>query len=125
MELDTHTFEDVTVVSPSGRIDHNSAEDFQAALVAEVENCGPDGKMVLDLSGVDYMSSVGLRALMVAAKEAKKTTTNIVVSALQADLKEIFEISRFHFIFKTFDETGDALESLSPEAVQAYQTARS
>jgi anti-sigma B factor antagonist len=101
MELENHTFDDVIVVSPTGRIDHNSAEPFQAALLAKVVGCGENGKMVLDLGGVDYMSSVGLRALMIAAKEAKKTATDIVVSSLQPDLKEIFEISRFHFIFKT------------------------
>ena len=123
MELETRTFEDVIVVSPTGRIDHNTAEAFQSALLAEVEGCGANGKMVLDLGGVDYMSSVGLRALMVAAKEAKKAATDIVVSSLQPDLKEIFEISRFHFIFKTFDDIKSALQSLSPDAANAFQSA--
>ena len=124
IDLSTQTFEDIVIVFPVGRIDHNSAEAFQTALLAHVESIAGSGsaKMVLDLSGVDYMSSVGLRALMVAAKQSKKDNTTIVVAAMQPIMKEIFEISRFDFVFKTFNTVADALSEVSPAAAEAHNT---
>ncbi len=124
MDLKPQTFEDVVILSPAGRIDHNTAGEFQAALMTHVEDSGVSGtKIVLDLGGIVYMSSVGLRALMVAAKQSKEDEGTIVIAAMQADMKEIFEISRFHFVFKTFGSVSEALIEISETAAKAYQAA--
>jgi anti-sigma B factor antagonist len=122
--MDTQEFAEVIILTPAGRVDHTSAEAFQAELLEHVsKSAAADKHIILDLSGIDYMSSVGLRALMVASKESKKTDMTIVVSALQADMKEIFEISRFHFVFKTFETTAEAIKGFSDAAVAAYAAA--
>ena len=120
-DMNLQEFAEVVVLAPTGRVDHTSAEGFQSELLEHVGQCAAaDKHIILDMSGIDYMSSVGLRALMIASKESKKTEMSIVVSALQPDMKEIFEISRFHFVFKTFDTTAEAIKGFSDAAVAAW-----
>ena len=113
MELDTRRVGDSIVVRPQGRIDHATADAFSAALATPVAQCTAAGPgVVLDMSGVEYISSVGLRALMVAAKQVKTQDGRIAVAALTPMVREVFQISRFHLVFNLFDDVDAALESL-------------
>jgi len=98
------------VLSPSGRIDHATAEAFKTALAPHVARCaaGHD-RLVLDFGAVDYISSAGLRVLMLAAKQAKAQGGVLAVAALQPIVLEIFEISRFTLVLKVFTTVDEAL----------------
>jgi anti-anti-sigma factor len=78
---------------------------------------------VLDLSGVDYISSAGLRVLMLARKQAKVQGGTLVVAGLTPVVKEIFEISRFTVVFEVFGSVRDALVRISPSAITAFDAA--
>jgi anti-anti-sigma factor len=98
------------IIAPAGRIDHASADLFQAALSPHLAQCQPgEPPLVLDMSGVDYISSVGLRVLMVAAKQAKAQNGRIAIAALTPMVREVFEISRFNLVFDTFETVDAAL----------------
>ncbi len=56
--------------------------------------------LVLDFAGVDYISSVGLRVLMIAAKQTRGNGARIAVAALQPVVAEIFAISRFDHVLE-------------------------
>jgi len=117
MELNTRRVGNIIVASPSGRIDHATADPFSQALGTHVAQCAAGGPaIVLDMSGVDYISSVGLRALMVAAKQVKTQGGRIAVAALTPMVREVFQISRFHLVFDLFDEVDAALDSLQKPA---------
>lgn len=112
----------MVVLAPAGRIDHNTADAFQAALMPYVDRCvGAEGRIVLDLADVPYMSSVGLRVLILAAKQSKKQQGTIVVAGLPSTLREIFEISRFTQIFQTYASLREALGALSATALAAHE----
>ena len=122
MEIKNKTYKDVLVLSPEGRIDHANSEDFRNGLGPFIDRCKTGGEwMVLDLAGVDYISSAGLRCFMLAEKQAKAQGGTIVVAAMQPVVKEIFEISRFTLVFETFATVHDAIDKLSPAALGAYQ----
>jgi anti-anti-sigma factor len=112
------------LLAASGRIDHASAERFKAALQPHLEQCkaGSD-VIVLDLSAVEYISSVGLRVLMLAAKQVKLQAGAIGVAALQPVVKEIFDISKFNLVIPCFAGVRDALAALSPSALASYGAA--
>jgi anti-anti-sigma factor len=78
---------------------------------------------VLDLSKVDYISSAGLRVLMLARKQAKAQGGTLVVAGLTPVVKEIFEISRFTVVFEVFASVRDALARISPSAAAAFDAA--
>src|SRR5213076_2934066 len=72
MRLDETRFADVVVLGPIGRVDHVTAEELKTALAPHLARCGPGhDHVVLDFAGVDYISSAGLRVLMLAAKQVK------------------------------------------------------
>lgn len=64
---------------------------------------------MLDFSGLDYISSAGLRVLMIAAKEVKPQQGIIAVAAMQPVVREIFDISKFNLVLNCFDSVADAL----------------
>ena len=122
MEIKNKTYGDVLVLSPEGRIDHANSEDFRNGLAPLIDRCKSGGeRVVLDLAGVDYISSAGLRCFMLAEKQAKSQGGTIVVAAMQPVVREIFEISRFTLVFDTFATVQEAIAKLSPVALKAYQ----
>jgi len=122
MDITNRTYASILVLSPEGRIDHANSEDFRNSLGPFVDRCRKDGEsIVLDLAGVDYISSAGLRSFMLAEKHAKAQGGTIVVAAMQPVVKEIFEISRFTLVFETFATVREALARFSPAALKAYQ----
>ena len=109
MQIQQSSQDTAKVLAPVGRIDQNSAEDFQQALQPHLANCTKDeSALVLDFSGVDYISSVGLRVLMLAARQAKAQGGRLAVAALQPIVREVFEISRFHLVLPVFDDVAGA-----------------
>ena len=114
---------DVLVVAVTGRIDYMNAEDFKSALQPYLANCAAGGdRVVLDLSRLEYVSSAGLRVLMIAAKDVRIRKGTLVAVALQPVVREIFEISRFTLVFEIFDSVQDAMRAVSPAAAPASRS---
>ncbi len=117
MELHTHDVANVRVMRVAGRVDHLTAKQFETALLSQLnECCGETRKALLDLSQVTYMSSAGLRVLMLAAKQCQKQQGVIALAALQPFLQEVFRISRFDTLFKIFDTAQAALKDMASAA---------
>ena len=122
MPLSHKNYGAARVLAPKGRLDHDNCEAFQADLRPHAEACAKEGTvMVLDMSGLEYVSSAGLRCLMIAAREAKGRAARIVVAAMQPVVAEIFQISRFNLVLEVFPTVRDALASVSPQAVAAFE----
>jgi len=114
MEIDVEIHGDAIVVAVNGRIDHLNAAKFHDALTPHLANCSADGTaVILDLSGLDYISSAGLRIFMIAAKQVRPRGGRLAVAAMQPLVLEIFEISHFHLVYEIFTSTDDALTALS------------
>lgn len=124
MHLDTRQYADATVAAPQGRIDHRSAAGLEAALAPLIdEAAGRRGALVLDFSGVDYISSVGLRVLMIAARRMREAQATLALAALQSVVAEIFAISRFDKVFAVHPSVDDAMQRCSPEALASWRAA--
>ena len=123
MQLGPKRFADAIALFPRGRIDHSTADDFRSALAPHLAGCGTDGdRLVLDFSGVEYISSVGLRVLILASKQVKKQGGALAVCGLQPVVREIFEISRFNLVLDVFPVLREALARLSPPALAVFDT---
>jgi anti-anti-sigma factor len=121
MKLSSQTYADTLVIQPAGRLDHDNCEDFRAGLQPHLEQGARDGRaVVLDLSGLEYISSAGLRCFMLAAREARNQGGKVVLAALRPVVAEIFQISRFNMLFEIHASVREALASLSPPAAAAF-----
>ena len=124
MEITSRAYADVVVVTPTGRIDHATAEALERAVVPLLDPAAGSGAgLVFDLAGVGYVSSVGLRVLMIAARTMRERQRQLAVCALQTVVTEIFAISRFDRVLPVFPSLGDALQHCSAAAFTAWQDA--
>jgi anti-anti-sigma factor len=125
MHLTQERHGDTLVLHLAGRLDNSTTDGLKSSLDLHVENCRAEGdRLILDLSGVDYISSVGLRLLMLAARQSREQGGTIVVAALQPVVREIFDISRFNLVFQCFGSVREALARVSPAGLAAYDSAR-
>ena len=125
MEFSSRSLADVIVAAPVGQIDHANAQALQQALEPLLQDLAP-GKaaLLLDFARVEYISSMGLRVLMVAAKQIRGRGMRIGVTDLRPVVKEIFDIARFNHVTEVFPSVRTALEQISPLALAAYDASR-
>lgn len=111
MEIQEERAGDVILISPVGRLDSYSCREFETRLLDLI---GPDGTpVVIDLARLDYVSSAGLRVLLMAAKKSRATNGRIALAALQPHVLQVFEISGFSSVFEIHDGREGALEAVS------------
>lgn len=89
----THLSETQTRWQLSGRLDSNTSSRLEQPLLDEVST--PNGGVILDCSELQYISSAGLRVILMAAKRAKQNNTTLILCALQTNVHDVFDISGF------------------------------
>ena len=122
MPSQSRHFGNIAVAIPVGRLDHSSAADFEQGLLPLVEDPQVTG-LIVDLANVEYISSMGLRVLMLAAKAMRGRKARIAAVALQPIVAEIFAISRFDSVFEMFPSVREAMTAMSAQALAAYDVA--
>jgi len=93
-----------------GRLDTRNYPETEKKLMEDIEN--GERVMLLDLSKLNYISSSGLRVLLMVLKKLHALKGSIVLLGLQDQIKEIFEISGFNKFFEIQEERIKAVESL-------------
>ncbi|MBU6281093.1 STAS domain-containing protein [bacterium] len=108
MKIDAEQVRGATVLRATGRLDGTSTAEFEKTVTDALAAAG-QGRVVIDMKGVEYVSSAGLRSLLLAAKRAKGGGQPFSVAALSPAVREIFEISGFGSIIPTHARVEDAL----------------
>ncbi len=109
MELNISKIGDVITVILQGRIDASVAPDIEQKLLSLISegSC----KLVADLSEVRFISSVGLRTLVAALKEAKRKGGDLRLAGMQRQVQEVLDMTGFSTIFKLYTSAEDAVRS--------------
>ena len=101
----------VELFTVAGRIDSSNANEFDTAVKGALN----EGRynLVLDLSGVNYMSSAGLRVLVAALRECKKLPNNgdVRLTNPSERVAEVLELAGLDEMFQSFDDTTAAVGS--------------
>lgn len=118
MDLNQKGVGSVLLATASGRIDLSNADDFTSALAMAL-SASKTG-LIVDLSKVDYISSAGLRSLMITLKASKTDNKSFAVAALQPMLAEIFTIARLNQVIPIFQTTREAVAKLAPDALAMF-----
>lgn len=80
------------VLRVEGKIDTLTSPELEQAIADTYEDCG---KLVLDLSKVDYISSAGLRVIVVAHREMEKHY-GLIIKNLSKNVKNVLTITGFY-----------------------------
>ena len=99
------------VVMPAGRLTAESAPAFQEHLLGRID--AGEATLLLDLAQLDYISSAGLRSLLIAAKRAQSAEGRLAVCALTTNVREVFRISGFDTIIDVHPDRDAALRSFA------------
>ena len=104
MEITTQEFKHCDLITIKGRIDSATAPQMAQAL--ESANESGKYKLVVDMAGLEYMSSAGFRSLLAAQRNSKKYNRGEVVLAnVPVRIREALELAGFTELFKSFDDT--------------------
>jgi len=113
MDCTIEKFAGVTYAVAAGRLDFDSANDFQAKLVDAIADVAASGgALVIDCTELAYVSSAGLRSFLVAARTAKSKTVALAVCGLSAGVQDVFEMSGFNRIIVIRPDRAAALQEL-------------
>lgn len=99
------------IAAPQGQLNSVNSAAAEADLVAHVT----DGtrKLALDFTRLDYISSAGLRVVLVLAKRLKQAEGQLVIFGMQPHVREVFDISGFLAILNVVDTRDQALAQLA------------
>lgn len=109
MNLTVESMKRVDLVTVSGRIDSSNASDFEGSLKELTGNSRSN--LVLNLNGVTYMSSAGLRALVSTLKECKKRSGDVRLAAPSERVAEVLALAGLDALFQVFEDDAAAVGS--------------
>ena len=99
-----------TVINLSGQLDTLTSVDLEKEIAPILQ--GETQTVVLDGAELTYISSAGLRILLLAAKRVQQKGGKIILYALQENVNDIFDISGFSSVFKICKDKESAIAAL-------------
>jgi anti-sigma B factor antagonist len=109
MEINVKSIGQVTVVEVAGDIDSNTAPQAQERILPLAQ---PGSKILLDMSGVGYMSSAGLRMLLSMYRQVARQNGSMVLMGLAEEIKDTMSITGFLNFFTIRDTVDEGLQAL-------------
>lgn len=101
-----------TVIEVSGSVDALTAPELTKVLLARIAE--GQVNLVVDLIGVEFMSSAGLRTLLGAVKEARSHGGDLRITSTNPGIDKVLKMSGFHNIAKVFASQAEAVSSFGP-----------
>ncbi|MCY4446493.1 MAG: STAS domain-containing protein [Rhodobacteraceae bacterium] len=106
MDINVTRSDNFIVSKPMGRLDGTNSRDFEEALKGELEN--GECTVILDMEDLVYISSAGLRAVLLIAKTLKSKNFELRLCKLSKQILEVFEITGFDMVIPIFDDEAAA-----------------
>jgi anti-sigma B factor antagonist len=106
----TETLGGCKILRVSGRIDFESALDFEHQINAMIQEGGDC--FIIELSQVELLSSAGLRVMLSTAKRVAQRNASLALAAPSQVVRQVFEISHFNLLFKIFPSVPAAIAAL-------------
>ncbi|VVB72922.1 STAS domain protein [uncultured archaeon] len=113
MELREKDLGDIFVIEISGRMDTLNSKDLDAKLNNAIGR--NMSKIIIDLTAVDYISSVGLRVLLASLKKQKANKRSLELANLQPFVRGVFKVTGLDKIFTIYSTQEEAIEGIAFE----------
>ncbi|GGR03818.1 STAS domain-containing protein [Deinococcus ruber] len=110
MEITSEQVQNVTVITLKGDIDGKTAGTTQQTVLPMIPS---DGRLLLDMSAVPYMSSAGLRMLLLIYRQAQSKHSEVALVGLTDDIKDTMSATGFLSYFLTAADVAAGVKSFS------------
>lgn len=107
VEIHTRKEQKASVITVIGRLDAVTAPEYEKRMRDVID--GGESRLVIDLAGLEYISSAGLRGLLVTAKLLRARGGQVRCASVSGTVREVFDISGFGAIFPMDESTGASL----------------
>jgi anti-anti-sigma factor len=107
MEFTNSKIGNFLVLAVKGRMDALSAQQFEDEFARRL--AAGEKRFVVDLSGLDYISSAGLRSILTASKRLKAENGDLAFCGLTGIVAQVFTVSGFLKILPVFATREEAL----------------
>ena len=111
MEVHERSSDGVLLLMPRGRVDSSTAPLLGDRLTGALESAA--GGLVLDLAGLDYISSAGFRVLLIASRQAQAKGVPLHLCGLSAKLMQLFDLAGFVSLFSIHAQQAEAISAAS------------
>ena len=109
MNITSNKAGEINIIQIQGRLDTTNYSQLEHHLSSLTDK--NEVHILLDLEKLEYISSSGLRILLMFLKKIKAANGRFMLCGMSEDIREIFEISGFINIFETFVDQNAALGS--------------
>lgn len=113
MDIQTSAQGDVTVVTVSGSLDGSTVQEAQDQILPKTASASG---VVLDLKNCGYISSAGLRMLLLIAKQVAVQKGVVALSGVSDEIKDVMEMTGFGNFFKSYPNVAAAVKALGKGA---------
>jgi anti-anti-sigma factor len=104
----------ITIIPLEGRLDGNNAGAAEAVFLTQLAE--GKGQFIFDFSNLQYISSAGLRVVLVAAKKLRASKGRMICASLAEQVYDVFEMSGFTSILEIAATREEALALLEAGA---------
>jgi anti-anti-sigma factor len=109
MEIVMETRDNVTIIYIKGRLDGNNTSEAQDRIMPKlIAGC----RIVIDLAGCDYVSSAGLRLLLMIAKQLTSQQGKWAISCASEEIRDVMEMTGFNQFFTHYTNVADAVKAI-------------
>jgi anti-sigma B factor antagonist len=113
LTVDKRDVEDVTLLYPKGFINAHTVRLFEGEIRGAIQQGRV--KIVVNCSGLSYIASAGLGALMGAIEEIRGSGGDLRLASLNDTVRNIFEILGFNHLYRIYPSEMDAILSFAPD----------
>ena len=113
MEIREERSDGTLVIALAGRVDSNSSGELEKRLLRHVAEGAR--RVVIDLQGVEYISSAGLRVLLLAASKLRPVGGQVVLCAMGRPVREVFDLAGLTALFPVEATRAEALNRIASE----------
>lgn len=111
MQISDESVGGVCVVTARGRLDGAASGPFGERILALISPGQPN--MLIDFSGIDFVTSAGLRAVLLILKRVKSVNGKFALCGVQASVREVLEITGFAGMIQIHPGREAALAAMS------------
>jgi anti-anti-sigma factor len=110
MEISEEHIGGTCVVTAKGRLDGGASAAFAERIGGLITAQNP--KLLIDFSGVDFVTSAGLRAVLLVVKKVKTAGGTFALCSVQDSVREVLDITGFTGMFSIHPARADAIAAL-------------
>ena len=112
MDIHTRHYNDVAILSLNGRLDAVSAPRLAGAIAAQIE--AGYARLVVDLKKVDFLNSVGIKAMIQGAQLTRREGGDFRIASTQSSVKQVLVLAGVHTVIKMYPNVVGATASYFP-----------